>query len=138
MITNVGFTAGAIAAAKDDGIALHVVEPSFDISALPRGDRAAIQGALRDMAARTAGSLYSHHVEHRGLGFGGESTASGPTPSSAVPRRPRPVVYETRVVSSPAQQVSGPPTNRSIGGGETRGGDGPGPSSRGGGGMVKK
>lgn len=43
MITNVGFTAGAVAAARDEGIALHVVAPSFNLSELPTGDRAAIQ-----------------------------------------------------------------------------------------------
>ena len=136
MITNVGFTTGAIAAAKDDGIALHVLTPNFDVTALPRGDRAAIQGALRDMACQVAGSLYSHRVEHRGLGFSGEAAATGPTPGSA--GTPRPGGYETRAVSSPTSQVAGPSTNRSIGGRETRGGFGPGSGSRGGSGIVKK
>jgi hypothetical protein len=136
MITNVGFTAGAIAAARDDGIALHVVEPNFDISGLPRGDRAAIQGALRDRASRTAEPLYSHRVEHRGLGFDGEATTGGPTPSSLV--RPNSAGYETRVAATPSRQIPEPSPNRSIGGGETRGGFDPGSGSRGGGGVVKK
>ena len=136
MITNVGFTTGAVAAAKDDGIALHVVAPNFDVSGLPRGDRAAIQNALRGRAAHATGSLYSHHVEHRGLGFGNEATAVGPMPSAEV--RPNPAPYETRVVTTPSQQVPGSITSRSIGGGERRGGVGPGSDNRGGSGIVKR
>jgi hypothetical protein len=136
MITNIGFTSGAIAAAQDDGIALHVVGPNFDISGLPRGDRAAIRAALRARASETAGSLYSHHVEHRGLGFERETTTGSPTPSSAV--RPNPAGYETRVAATPSRQISEPSTNRAIGGGETRGGFNPRSGSRGGGGVVKK
>jgi uncharacterized membrane protein YgcG len=136
VITNVGFTAGAIAAAKDDGIALHIVGPNFDVSGLPRGDRVAIQGALRDMASQTSEPLYMHHVELRGLGFDGEATTADSTPRFAV--TPNPAGYETRVVATPSQQVPGSVTNRSISGGETRGGVGPGSGSRGGGGVVKK
>jgi hypothetical protein len=136
MITNVGFTTGAVAAAKDDGIALHVVAPNFDVSGLPRGDQAAIQNALRGRAAHATGSLYSHHVEHRGLGFGDEATAVGPMPSAEV--RPNPAQYATRVVTTPSQQVPGSITNRSIGGGERRGGVGPGSDNRGGSGIVKR
>ena len=68
LITSVGFTAGAIAAAKDDGIALHIVTPNCDDSELPRGDRMAIQRSLRERASEAPGMLYAHHVEHRGLG----------------------------------------------------------------------
>jgi hypothetical protein len=136
MITNVGFTAGAIAAAQDDGIALHVVGPNFDVSGLPRGDRAAIRSALRARASQTAGPLYSHHVEHRGLGLDGEATTGGPTPSSA--GRPNPAGYETRVAATPSRQISGPSPNRAIGGRETRGGFDPDSGSGGGGGVVKK
>ena len=34
MLTNSEFTAGAVAAAQDDGIALHIVRPEFDASVL--------------------------------------------------------------------------------------------------------
>jgi hypothetical protein len=136
MITNVGFTAGAVAAAKDHGIALHVVAPTFGITGLPRGDRAAIQRALLDRASQTGSALYSHHVEHRGMGFAQEAATIIPMPSSAV--TPSPAGYETRVVPPPSQPISGPSTNRSISGGETRGGMGPSHGTRGGGMGVKK
>jgi hypothetical protein len=136
MITSVGFTAGALAAAKDDGIALHIVRPNFDISELPQGDRAAIQRSLRERASQAPGALYSHHVEHRGLGFDREATPAGSTAGSAV--RPNPAGYETRVASVPSRQISAPSTNRAIGGGETRGGFDPGSGGRGGGGIVRK
>ena len=80
MITNVGFTAGAVAAAKDNGIALHRVSPTFDTSMLPRRGRFAIQGALRDVASQTTEALYSLHVENRGLGFqGGSKPVAAPS-----------------------------------------------------------
>jgi hypothetical protein len=135
MITNIGFTAGAVAAAQDDGIALHVVVPDFDIPTLPRGDRAAIRVALREKASLGAGSLYSHQVEHRGLGFR-ETTTAGSTPSAAI--TPDSQGYETRVIATPSRLISGPATNRSIGGDENRRGFSPGSGSRGGGGVAKK
>jgi hypothetical protein len=136
IITNVGFTAGAIAVAKDHGIALHIVAPTFDITGFPRGDRAAIQRDLLDKASQTASALYSHHIEHRGMGFAQEAANIIPISSSAV--TPNPAGYETRVVPHPSQPISGPSTNRSISGGETRGGIGPIHGARGGGIGVKK
>jgi len=136
MITNVGFTAGAVAAAKDHGIALHRVAPNFDTSVLPRRDRVAIQGALRDRASQTSGSLYSLHVENRGLGFRGATGTSKPVASPSV--APSGAKYETRVVQPPSRSAPGPSVNRSIGAGETRRGLGPGSGTRGGGGFVKK
>jgi hypothetical protein len=136
MITSVGFTTGAIAAAKDDGIALHIVTPNFDVSELPRGDRVAIQRSLRERASQAAGTLYSHHVEHRGLGFDAEAPAAASTASTVA--RPSAAPYETRVASVPSQQISAPSTNRMIGGGETRGGFNSGSGGRGGGGIVRK
>lgn len=136
MITNVGFTAGAIAAAKDHGIALHVVAPTFDTSGLPRSDRRAIQEALRDRASQLVGSLYSHHVEHRSLGFGGRAATASSTPgTSATTRSER---YETRIMSVPSQRISEPMSNRSMGGGETRGGFNPGSGARDEGGFAKR
>lgn len=136
MITNVGFTSGAIAAAKDHGIALHVLAPTFDTSALPRGDRAAIKEALRDRASQTRGPLYSLHVEQRGLGFGAETPPLSPVANPAV--APSPERYQTRVVQPLSRPIPGPQVNRSIGGGETRGGLDPSCGTRGGGGFVKK
>jgi hypothetical protein len=136
MLTNVGFTAGAVAAAKDHGIALHIVTPNFDASELPRGDRIAIQEALRNRASQTTGALYSFHVENRGLGFGGEATTDIPIPNFGV--APGSGAYETRVVLPPSRSMAGPSINRSIRGGETRGGLDSRSGPRGGRGPVKK
>jgi hypothetical protein len=135
MITNVGFTAGAVAVAKDHGIALHIVVLTFDITRLPPGDRAAIQSELLDIASQTASALYSHHVEHRGLGFAQEASI---IPISISAATHSPAGYETRVVPPPSQPISEPSTNRSISGGETRGGIGLSHGTRGGGIGVKK
>ena len=75
IITNVGFTEGALAAAKDDGIALHIVAPTFKASVLPTGDRAAIQATLQMLASGGLGAIYSHRVEHHGLGLGMRGSA---------------------------------------------------------------
>jgi hypothetical protein len=96
MISSVGFTAGAVAAAQDDGIALHVVTPAFDTSLLPRGDKTAIRSALQSMVAASSLPIFNYSIEYRGLDF-----ASGP---AAVPtsRRldhgPGPGGRETRVL----------------------------------------
>lgn len=119
MITNVGFTAGAIAVAKDHGIALHVVMPAFDTSELPHSDRVAIQAKLHDRASQTAKLLYTHHVEHRGLGFGVEADAVSSVPSTSTTSSSG--MYETRVMPPPSRHISEPMSNRAIGGSETRG-----------------
>ncbi len=136
MITNVGFTAGAIAAAKDHGIALHVVAPAFDTSELPRDDRAAIQAVLRDRASQTAKPVYMHHMEHRGLEFDAKATVVNSVPNTSI--TPGPGRYETRVMPAPSQRISEPTSNRSIGGGETRGGFSPTSGARGEGNLNKR
>jgi restriction endonuclease len=60
MITNVGFTSGAEAAAQDDGIGLHIVVPAFDYSRLPKEDRKEIQQRLNQMPSQLASVIYSH------------------------------------------------------------------------------
>lgn len=133
MITNIGFTAGAVAAAKDHGIALLRVAPTFDISVLPRRDRTAIQTALRDMASQANEGLYSLHVVNRGLGFQGTSKpAVTPLAAPAFPS------LQARVVQSPTRSVSEVSPNRSIDRGGTRGGFGSRPGTRGSGGVLKK
>lgn len=135
MITNVGFTRGAVAAAKDQGIALHILKPQFDSSILPRRDRAAIQAALAAERARTRQPLHSLHVEHRGLGFDVHPAADRVTDFPAAPARFR---YETRVVRPDGGPQSWAPSNRSVGPAETRTSFDPGSSARGGGGFSKK
>lgn len=122
MLTNVGFTAGAIAAARDDGIALHTVGPALDFAALPRSDRQAIRASLNAMATQTQAPIFSHRVENRGMDFAGietnRVTGQPRTPS------PAPTAYETKVtVPSRTSSLDGG-TNRSMGPGETRDGGG--------------
>ena len=118
IITNVGFTGGAIAAAQDEGIALHVLEPNFDVSALPVEDRAAIQAKLAEIATSRGRPIWTHRVEHRGLGFSTTPHIVGDTPSAGIAARPG--AYETRVVQ-PTHRTSVPTATRSHGGRETRG-----------------
>ena len=130
IITNAGFTAGAVAAARDDGIALHVVSPTFEASELPNSDRGAIQATLQVLAARGSNAIYSHRIECRGFGFDvdGPPATTAPNPGGG-----RSVQYENRVMSSPQRATPSGMENRSFGsGGENRGG-GPG-WNRGGGG----
>jgi hypothetical protein len=51
MITNSGFTSGAIAAAQADGIGLHLLSPSFDSSLLPERGTETIQRKLAEIEA---------------------------------------------------------------------------------------
>jgi len=118
MITNVGFTKGAIAVAKNNGIALHIVAPDFDISILPLGDRKGTRRKLQQISSASSRPIYSHRVEHRGLGFSAEPQAA--SPDHRQPRVVRPGGYETRIQSPPARGASSPPTNRAIRGGTER------------------
>ena len=119
LITNIGFTSGAISAAKDEGIGLHVLEPSFDISKLPKLNRSAFQERLSNIASQHNKPIWAHHVELRGLGF--NQDIQNIAPSS---RLSPGVNYETRVSPPPSRKVISPSENRTIGRGETRGGQG--------------
>jgi len=122
MLTNVGFTSGAMAAARDDGIALHTVVPTFDFAALPRSDRRAIQASLNAIATETQAPIFSHRVEHRGMDFTGIETSR--VIGQARTASPTPTAYQTRVTapSRTSSLISG--TDRSAGPGETRDGGG--------------
>lgn len=65
MITNSGFTAGAEAVAKDEGIALHIVRPDFDISSLPKRGRPTILTKIQEIAAVTPRPIYEASVNSR-------------------------------------------------------------------------
>jgi hypothetical protein len=114
MLTNVGFTRGAKAAAKDAGIALHIVKPAIDTSSLPHADRQAISDMLQSLADATGAPIYSFTVECRGV-----DDSKTPT---RVPTRP---AQATPTPSVPQTRVAPPATTRTLGGGETRGGPGP-------------
>ncbi len=117
MITNVGFTAGAIAVAKDEGIALHIVNPTFNVSDLPTNDRDLIQTRLHAIASESTQPIFSHRIEHRGLEF---TSKPSQTSSSVV----SPARHETRVLAQKPTRTSPSATNRTSCGGESRGGQG--------------
>lgn len=92
MLTNGGFTAGAIAAARHHGIALHVVTPIAGLAERLAGSREAIREQLVELSSQSS-QLYSHTVHTRGLGL-----VQGQTPQ--VMTRPIPGL-QTRVQSVP-------------------------------------
>ncbi len=121
MITNVGFTKGASAAAQHHGIALHVLRPHLGGVALPT-DRSEIQDAVRRMAACPNGSLYTIRVEHRGLELGSAPSHAGPASGRVGPITGKPT---TRVAQPIVGSVGAPPADRTLSGGQTRGDFGP-------------
>lgn len=65
MLTNQGYTAGAVAVAKHEGIALHIVRPDFLISLLPKQDSTMIQGKLRELANSSTAPIFLHEIVHK-------------------------------------------------------------------------
>jgi hypothetical protein len=130
MLTNVGFTSGAIAAARDDGIALHIVEPRLDASRFPQTDRAAMQVALGAMAGESEGAVFAHRVENRGRDFASGRVAG--IARSSVGNTSIPSATSTRVVARGTTRAVTSPTNRSAVAPSTRSGGGPGGGNRGG------
>jgi hypothetical protein len=135
LITNTTFTAGAMAAAKDEGIALLVVRPDFEVADLPKGDRAAIQSSLAAIKAQTARSLWTHHVEHKALGFDRDTPHLDGTAGSAL--EPPPRRSAGRLVHKPVHPASAPPAPPSVGHGEKRAAPDWGPSGDRSGGFIK-
>lgn len=125
MLSSVGFTAGALAAAKDEGIALHVLTPAIDVSSLPHGDRDAIRDTLQHLARTSSRPIYNYSVECRGLDFGEPPT---PAPSRQAQTAAAPSQVQTRVAP--------PATTRTVGGPEKRGG--PSPRTKGFGGQERR
>ena len=64
MITNIGFTEGAKAVAKNKGIALHIVCPNFDQTILPLNNRGTIQTQLREFSTANK-PPYDYEIIHR-------------------------------------------------------------------------
>lgn len=126
MLTNIGFTAGALAAAHDDGIALHTISPALDVAALPMNDREAIQASLASVEDQAESSLFKHRVVNRGLDFTGGGGDGAATPTHRA--RPASPVNSTRVIKPSTTRSSSGGGNRSHGSGGASGGG----SSRGG------
>ena len=107
MLTPTGFTSGAVAAAKDEGIALHVVAPTFDVTVLPVKGHTAIQAKLQELARNASEPLYSHQIEHRAL-----TPRSGH--AAVVVPTSRPPSYETRVLTGYSSKPAGPHVTKGV------------------------
>ena len=143
MITSSGFTSGAVATAKHEGISLHIVKPNFDYVAIPKGNRAELQDALDD-AATPGQDLYMYEVAHRAADAFARPTQAALSTAEAAGGTTRQVTnYTTRSGPGPGatnRSLGGPsgPSGRPAGGGgfSTRsGGSG---STRGGGGFERR
>jgi len=102
MLTNLGYTAGAVAAAKDEGIALHVVKPDFPIGLLPKQDRAIIQGKLNEVANSSTKPIFLHEIVHKAFDFREVSSqARVSSPLSG------PSSFQTKIISGYDTKVGG-------------------------------
>jgi len=136
MLTTQGYTAGAIAVAKDEGIALHIVKPNIEVALIPTKDRSAIQSKLQEVSASYSQPIFLHEVVHRAFDFSEFSS------QAQLPRAPsRASGYQTRVATGYTTRLAGGHSNRAVTTGgrqvgtETRGGEqvtkGGGPIKRG-------
>lgn len=99
MLTNQDYTAGAIAVAKDKGIALHIVKPNFEENMLPAQDRREIQAKLNGIASESSRPVFLHDIVHKAFDFREISIQdrfSIPTPR-----------YSTKVISGYGTKVGG-------------------------------
>lgn len=123
VITTQGYTAGAVAAAKDEGIALHIVKPNIQATQLPTRGRALIQARLQEISSSSSQPIFLHEVVHRAFDFS-EASPQSQRPS-VLGRSPR---YETRVVTGYKTRLGGGQSHRAARrsgrqvGTETRGG----------------
>jgi len=129
MLTNIGFTAGAEAAAQDAGIALHIVQPNFDYKSLPQQRGVAMQTRLQQLAANTEKPIYLHQVVYRAFDL---ATVQSKPLASAMGRPTQAEVpeYSTKVVQGHSTRIVRDTSHR----GGTGGGDGRGLRKQGGGG----
>lgn len=79
MITNTGFTSGAVAAARDKGIALHIVQPTIDTSVLEKKNRTLIQSKIQELTSSLSQPIFKHNVIYKAF----ELTESTPSPISS-------------------------------------------------------
>jgi hypothetical protein len=109
MLTSIGFTHGAVAAAKHHGIALHVVRPAEVVLAgLPSRGREAMQTKLEALASSSSRPIYTSEVVHRAW------TPRRP-PEGAVsvrPVGPRSPAFETRILTGYETKTIVPQTTR--------------------------
>lgn len=104
MLTNVGFTAGAKAAAQDTGIALHIVQPNFDYKSLPQQKIVVIQTRLQQLAANTEKPIYLHNVVYKAFDL---ATVQSKPLASAIerPTQAKAAEYSTKVVQGHSTRI---------------------------------
>lgn len=123
MLTTNGYTAGAIAAAKDEGIALHIVKPNIEVTHIPTRDRIAIQSKLQEISASYNQPIFLHEVIHRAFEF---SQVSSQALRPVAPSKT--TGYHTRVATGYTTRMGSGHSNRAVTSGgrqvatETRGG----------------
>ncbi len=103
MLTNSGFTRGAVAVAKHEGIALHVVRPMFDFAVLHAKNPVIIREQIQTIATTASKPLYSTEVVHRAL---------DPQPTPAAGTSPAPPAHSHRMVTNVSNRALTPSTNR--------------------------
>lgn len=109
MMTNIGFTSGAIAVAKNAEISLHVVQPTFDYSKLEGKDAKAIQSQIQAIVASQKEPVYSFRVEHRALD-------TKPQSKPPIHQSSKPQPYQTRILTGRENRTINRPNkaNRTI------------------------
>lgn len=125
MITNTGFTEGAMNVAEQLGIALHILKPDFEKKGLPVKDRTKIQEAFTRIKEERNGPIYTFQVEHRDGLHAMRETATLYRPTPAAGGQPSSRGYETRVQAPASHRASFPRSGTGRYGGETRGGPPP-------------
>ena len=85
MNNNIGFTKGAEAVAKDEGIALHIVCPNFDIAILDTNlkDRKVIQTQFQKLSTNDK-PPYTYEVIHRAFDLGTDAETQSGVPNETV------------------------------------------------------
>ncbi len=133
MITNTGFTKGAEAAAKDDGIALDIVCPSSDLAILDIDlkDRKVIQTQLQELSANGK-EVYTYQVIHRAVDSGTDGTKQTSAPGKTVS-------HSKEIKQAPINRMAQPTSHQKAPSGsqKAQGGQG-GPRTAGRGGAVQK
>lgn len=122
MLTNQGYTKGAIAVAKNEGIALHIVRPNFETENLPTTDRDVIQDNLLGISVSYNKSIFTHEVVHRAFDFSELSSSSFPGKR-----------YQTQISSGYTTRVDSGYSQRTV----TSDGGKSGRTTRGGGSVTK-
>ena len=108
MVTNTGFTEGAKAVAKDEGVALHIVRPSFDRAILDSDpkNREVLQTQLQKLSTNSK-PPYVHEMVHRAFEL--ETVAAGQSSVSI-----KTSASSQGIVGSSSNRMRQPPSNRQL------------------------